>query len=120
MTVTVNFIMTRTNLDHDFFWESKEPEPLNVCTAIIDLAGVSDVGHSFSKSQDGLTGYSTFTVPTYEYWTEFMSLIRWGVHGSLQVRNDYFSRVGHNLSMEIKNDETQEVIFQGVLEVNSA
>jgi hypothetical protein len=110
MPIIVEFHASRDNLDHDFFWESKDPVAETICTAVKNLAEVCEVPHSFTILEDNMSAVSSFTLPTLDYWTGFTGLIRYSTPTALEIRNNYFNNSGHRLVMEIKNAETNELI----------
>jgi hypothetical protein len=110
MPIIVKFHATRTNTDHEFFWESTDPEVSSVCDAVKNLADVSEVAHNFTKLEDNLNAVSTFILPTYDYWTGFSGLLRFSIPNALEVRDNYFNNAGHVLTMEIRDVDTAELI----------
>jgi hypothetical protein len=113
MPITVTFHAERTNFDHEFFWESTDPEILEITTMVNELASSSDIVHTFNKSEDGLSAESSFYLLNYDYWMAFVGLIRYSSNSdSLGKRDLYFTNAGHTLTFRVTDQDTSELFLE--------
>ena len=111
MPITVMFHAQRTNLDHEFFWDSTDPKILEVTEMVNELAASSDIVHTVDKSEDGLSSTSTFYLLSFDYWLAFVGLIRYSSNSdALSKRDEYFNNAGHTLTFKIIDQDTNQVL----------
>lgn len=110
MSIEVIFTMKRPNTSKDFWWESSDPEIVEMCRKIDVLASTQNIQRSYGKSPDNLIYESRFVASDREAWNHFMNSVIIEMPNMLEQRNAYLGLANHTIRMVINNANSGDVI----------
>lgn len=110
MSIEVTFTMERPNTTTDFWWESTDPQIVDICHKIDTLAESFSITRTSSKSENGLVFTSQFVTTIDGSWQQFMNAILSEMPTMIATRNAYLEAAGHTIRMVINHIETNSII----------
>jgi hypothetical protein len=112
MALQVRFILKRSDTSAEFWWNSTDTEILNYCNQTRLIAQSLNILHSYSESEDGLTGNSVFFVSSLQNWLDLNQRILEELSAMFPKRLEYFSANNHTLTVEWFDDVEQQAVFR--------
>ena len=112
MALQVRFILKRPDTSAEFWWNSTDNEILNYCNQIKSIAQSLNIAHSYSESEDGLTGSSIFFVSSLQNWLDLSQRVSYELPNMFSKRLEYFSANNHMLIVETFDDVLQRAVFR--------
>ena len=122
MSLEIRFYAERPNTEVDFWWDSQDEEVVEYCNFILDVANSLGIGHHTTKSEDGLSMTSTFTVNSKDDWLEHSKRLIEGrtlesgktvdMESMVNKRYQYFTTAKHTLTSELFDNSNNESIFK--------
>lgn len=112
MTLKVRFTLQRPDTNAEFWWNSTNPEILNYCNKIKEMAQNLGIQHSYAELPNALESVSTFTVENVLQWNQLTDQIAEHIPDMPAKRLEYYTINNHSLIMEWIDETDNTVVFK--------
>lgn len=106
MGLTIKFISTRSNTNNEFYWVTNDPAIEPGRSQVMNIATQMGIPFETTVSEDQLTCIRSYTTTNNIQWQSLVSAVETSVPNNINVRNTYHTEAGHNLKMEIIENDT--------------
>lgn len=110
MSFEIKFTMERPDTTTDFWWESTDPQIVDICHKIDTLAGNLGITRTSSKSDNNLKYESRFVFAVGEDWQQYMNAVIAEMPNMIEQRDTYLLAAGHTIHMAINHIESSSLI----------